>query len=91
MHFDREFQTATLLQNGEVLVVGGFNGCDDDFCTDLRSAELYDPVTGQWLHAASMKDAREQQIPTVLPDGDVLHSRSSHACVESPLTPERAR
>jgi N-acetylneuraminic acid mutarotase len=72
MRFGREFQTATLLGNGEVLVAGGFNSCDDDFCTDLSSAELYDPVTGRWLHTASMSAAREQQTATLLPDGDVL-------------------
>ena len=68
----RELQTATLLENGEVLVAGGFASCDDDFCVDLKSAELYDPVTGRWLHTAAMKVAREQQTATMLPNGDVL-------------------
>jgi N-acetylneuraminic acid mutarotase len=72
MHAGRELQTATLLPNGEVLVVGGFNSCDDDFCTDLNSAELYDAVTGKWLPAASMRVGREEQTATLLPDGDVL-------------------
>jgi N-acetylneuraminic acid mutarotase len=72
MHAGREFQTATLLPNGEVLVVGGFNSCDDDFCSDLNTAELYDPVTGKWLHTGSMRGAREQQTATLLADGDVL-------------------
>lgn len=72
MSAGREFQTATLLPNGEVLVTGGLNSCDDDFCTDLRSAELYDPVTGQWLVTGPMSVAREQQTATLLTDGDVL-------------------
>lgn len=72
MRYGREFQTATLLPNGEVLVAGGLNGCDDDFCTDLASAELYDPVTGKWLRAASMRVGREQQTATLLDNGDVL-------------------
>ena len=72
MKSGREFQTATLLQNGEVLVAGGFNSCDDDFCTDLSSAERYDPVTGEWLPTASMSVGREQHTATMLPDGDVL-------------------
>lgn len=72
MKAGRDLQTATLLQNGEVLVAGGFNSCDDDFCSDLSDAELYDPVTGTWLHAPSMSVPREQQTATMLPDGDVL-------------------
>jgi Kelch motif/Galactose oxidase, central domain len=72
MNSGREFQSATLLPDGFVLVAGGFNGCDDDFCTDLRTAELYDPVTGTWLHTSSMSAAREQQTATLLTDGDVL-------------------
>lgn len=68
----RELHTATLLPNGEVLVAGGFNSCDDDFCSDLNDAELYDPVTGKWLHTASLSGAREQQTATLLPNGDVL-------------------
>lgn len=72
MREGRSLQTATLLQNGEVLVTGGFHDCQTDFCTDLRTAELYDPVTGKWLRAGSMTVPREQQTATMLPDGDVL-------------------
>jgi N-acetylneuraminic acid mutarotase len=72
MRAGRALQTATLLQNGEVLMAGGFHSCDTDFCTDLRTAELYDPVTGTWLPTGSMSAGREQQTATSLPDGDVL-------------------
>ena len=72
MSAGREFQTATLLGNGEVLVAGGFNSCDDDFCTDLKTVQLYDPVTGKWLPAGSMSVGREQQTATLLVNGDVL-------------------
>ncbi|MGO8870888.1 MAG: Kelch repeat-containing protein, partial [Acidimicrobiales bacterium] len=68
----RQFQTATLLENGEVLVTGGFNNCDDDFCTDLSSADLYDPAIGKWLPTTRMTVPREQQTATLLTDGDVL-------------------
>ena len=55
MHFERQYFTATLLDDGDVLVAGGFATCDDDFCSDNRQAELYDPTTGTWsrhrLHA----------------------------------------
>ena len=39
----REFHTATLLPNGQVLVSGGFGSLGN-----LASAELYDPATGIW-------------------------------------------
>jgi N-acetylneuraminic acid mutarotase len=70
----RQFFTATLLPDGKVLVAGGFNDCDDDFCSDLASAELYDPVTGKWTDAGTFHGPREQQTATLLGDGDVLMS-----------------
>ena len=36
MHEGRALATATLLPNGQALVAGGFNNCDDDFCFDLN-------------------------------------------------------
>src|ERR1700759_5046961 len=36
----REFHTATLLQNGKILIAGGYNG------NSIASSELYDPATG---------------------------------------------
>ena len=45
----REDQTATLLNNGQVLVSGGENASG----TALASAELYNPATGQWSAAAN--------------------------------------
>ena len=41
----RVYHTATLLPNGKVLVVGGYNY---EGGGDLNSAELYDPATGTW-------------------------------------------
>lgn len=72
MRAGRALQTATRIGNGEVLVAGGFDSCQTDFCTDLRTAELYDPSTGKWLPTGSMSVGREQQTATLLPDGDVL-------------------
>jgi hypothetical protein len=45
MHFKRAAHTATLLPNGQVLIAGGF-GQGDNAYTD--SAELYDPVSGNF-------------------------------------------
>jgi N-acetylneuraminic acid mutarotase len=72
MRYGRELQTATLLADGKVLEVGGFAECDDDFCFDNNSAELYDPVTAKWSRTGSMHFPREQQAAALLSDGDVL-------------------
>ncbi len=68
----RQFHSATLLQDGEVLVAGGFSDCDDDFCEDTRTAELYDPTSGLWSQTGTMQQARELHTATLLPDGDAL-------------------
>jgi N-acetylneuraminic acid mutarotase len=70
MTIARGIHTATLLPNGKVLVTGGVTGC----CPGpaLRSAELYDPVTGSWTRTGSMAVGRELQTATLLRDGRVL-------------------
>src|SRR3989442_1737312 len=60
--------TATLLQNGKVLVVGG----SDNGFNVLDSAELYDPVTGMWSVTGSLNTPRGSHTATLLPDGKVL-------------------
>ena len=75
MKYGRESFTATLLPSGQVLAAGGFNNCDDDFCSDIATAELYNPATGKWTQTGSMQGAREQQSATLLPDGKVLVAR----------------
>ena len=62
MHTDRMRFSATLLQDGRVLVVGG----------GTNSAELYNPATGLWLVTGSMASARSEHSATLLPNGDVL-------------------
>jgi uncharacterized protein (TIGR03437 family) len=67
----RTGHTATLLSNGQVLVVGGV-GSDAKI---VRSAELYDPVTGTWSVADSLNlppDSYDPQTATLLSDGKVL-------------------
>src|SRR5215471_6381024 len=72
MKFGRQFFTATLLPDGDVLAAGGFAECDDDMCSDNRSAELYDPATGKWSATGSMATSRDEQSATLLGNGDVL-------------------
>jgi Galactose oxidase, central domain len=59
---ERAFETATLLPNGFVLVVGG----------DQIETEIYDPSTESWSFTGSLNDARTQHAATPLQDGKVL-------------------
>ena len=61
-------QTAALLGNGKVLVVGGF----DDAQNALASAELYNPHTGAWTLTGSLHAAHGNLPMTVLASGQVL-------------------
>ena len=63
--------TATLLQNGKVLVAGGAmsEGSESDV---NDSAELYDHATGKFTQTGSMTTSRYGQTATLLSDGRVL-------------------
>jgi N-acetylneuraminic acid mutarotase len=65
----REGPTATLLANGKVLVTGGDQAKSGDI---LASAEIYDPLTGQWTAAGAMRNARVDHSAVLLSDGKVL-------------------
>ena len=60
--------TATLLQNGMVLVAGGF----DSNGLSFASAELYDPASGTWTATGSLNTARVGHTATLLQNGMVL-------------------
>jgi len=61
--------TATVLQNGRVLVVGGSREAESD---QLGTAEIFDPKTNVWSAAASMAYPRARHTATLLVDGRVL-------------------
>src|SRR6266571_5213849 len=65
----RADHTATLLENGEVLVAGGTGGGS---INPLATAELYDPATNTWLRAASMRSGHDGATATLLGNGRVL-------------------
>lgn len=62
--------TATLLQNGKVLVAGGSTGCDSPCFT--ATAELYDPATGNFALTGKMTVPRAEARAVLLRSGDVL-------------------
>jgi hypothetical protein len=74
MEEPRADQTATLLPDGDVLVAGGYNGFTPagGSHVSLRSAELFDPTTGEWGQAAPMLVGRSGQVASLLADGEVL-------------------
>ena len=64
----RSGHTATLLQNGMVLVAGG---SDSNF-NRSASAELYDPASRTWTATGSLNRARNRHTATLLQNGMVL-------------------
>jgi hypothetical protein len=69
MAVGRFLHTATLLQNGKVLIAGG---ALTSTSAPVATAELYDPVTGSFTMTGAMATAREQHTATLLADGKVL-------------------
>jgi hypothetical protein len=72
MQVAREYQTATLLTNGDVLVVGGDQGELASGTRVLSSAEMYDPARGVFTPTGSLRDARSAHTASLLGNGDVL-------------------
>jgi len=64
----RAEHTATLLNNGKVLVAGGI----DPTGVILASSELYDPVSKSFSTSGSMGAGRRDFTATLLPSGKVL-------------------
>jgi hypothetical protein len=68
--------TATVLQNGKVLVTGGFGidgDCEDDGLPVLNNADLYDPSTGVFKATSNnMVSAHQGHTATLLSSGKVL-------------------
>jgi hypothetical protein len=56
MTIERASQTATLLANDRVLMVGG-EDLSGGILSSLSSTEIYDPTTGTFTAAASLTDA----------------------------------
>jgi hypothetical protein len=66
----RGFFTATALNDGRILVVGGYE--PDPGAGTLASAEIYDPVANTFTFTGSMAVGRTGHTATRLADGKVL-------------------
>ncbi len=65
----RDAHTATLLDDGRVLVTGGFVG---EGQPPLTSAEVFEPDTGEWQDVGSLAVGRGGHAAALLGDGRVL-------------------
>jgi hypothetical protein len=74
----RTGHTASLLDDGKVLIAGGNVPCTPTLCGTVlnafATAELYDPATNVFSGTGSMATARFQHTATVLPSGLVVIS-----------------
>jgi hypothetical protein len=61
--------SATLLDDGRVLVTGGYSGSNP-----IGVAELYNPATGSWSTTGHLNAARQGHTATLLQNGKVLVS-----------------
>jgi hypothetical protein len=68
MNVARTNATATLLDDGIVLVAGG----EANSGVPLNSAEIFDPETGKWQLVGSMASPHAVHTATLLPDGTVV-------------------
>jgi hypothetical protein len=73
MNVSRLNQSATLLDNGQVLMAGGFSSCtSSSSCTSDGSTELYDPVASTFTLDHMMTTARAGHTGVPLPTGSVM-------------------
>ncbi len=72
MGTERARHTATKLEDGRVLIVGGWGGGSSTSQHGLQSAELYDPGSNSFSPVASTPYYRSEHFAALLPNGAVL-------------------
>ena len=65
----RQYQTATLLPNGKVLVAGGYGSGGVGWLIDCQ---LFDPQKGEFVETGRLSTRRDAHTATLLPNGKVL-------------------
>jgi hypothetical protein len=76
----RFWHTATLLNNGQVLIAGGVTNSS---FSATASAELYDPTRGTFSPTGNMTAPRAAHTAILLPDGKVLIAGGSSSLGEN--------
>ena len=75
-------QTATLLSDGRVLILGGTDLGSNEAC----QAEIYDPKTGNFVEAGSTQAASSYHSAILLSDGSVFIVGSDYTALYDPKT-----
>ncbi|MCI0621107.1 MAG: Ig-like domain-containing protein [Acidobacteria bacterium] len=69
----RAGHTATTLNDGRVLITGGWDSCDfEDFPAAYGTAVVFDPATSSFSAPLMMREPRSVHTATLLADGKVL-------------------
>jgi hypothetical protein len=98
MSAPRRHLNSTILPNGEVLITGGTKGggfVNINEADAVKTAEVWNPKTGQWTTLAPNSKMRVyHSVALLLPDATVLHGASGDADafqggVLTPVPPER--
>lgn len=71
LNTSRYLHSATVLNNGQILVAGGINCPSAGSCTYLNSAELYSPGTSAFANTGTMATVRSAPA-VLLANGNVL-------------------
>jgi len=79
----RSCHTTTLLPDGRVLVVGGWDGYPTP---TFARAEIFDPSNGTWSYTGSLSVARRRHTATQLADGRVLVAGGYYAVGDDVIT-----
>jgi lysophospholipase L1-like esterase len=77
----RESASGILLDDGRVLLLGGYTCCD----VFPPTTELYDPATGAWTQAGDLPSGRSGAALVVLRDGRVLAAGGGSNTSNGPL------
>ncbi|WP_437572137.1 kelch repeat-containing protein [Sorangium sp. So ce542] len=75
----------TLLQDGRVLVTGGYSYLTDRTAVPVDTAEVFEPVTNTWTAVASMPHWRAGHDAPLLPDGRVAIPRLDGVNIYDPI------
>jgi hypothetical protein len=68
----RDGHSATLLDSGQVLVIGGYAAAAPPSTATVATAELYDPNAGTFTTTGDLLTPRTSHTATLLPGGQVL-------------------